>query len=125
MFLEVEGTHQEPDVPPGEVGRMNIVTNRLGVPAVVDPDTHELITLDQRWSGDLAAALLQAPDLFRRLTVMIRASIEGIAGLDSELSDEDWWMEFNNLLTINEFSGALFALSEARRRAMEIEALNE
>ena len=125
MLHEDQGPHLVGDMPDGSVVGMNIVTNRLGVPAIVDPDSHELITLDARWSGDLAAALLQDPYLFRRLTVMIRASIEEIAGIDSELPDEDWWMEWANLLTITEFSGPLHALGEARRRSMEIEALNE
>jgi hypothetical protein len=46
----------------------------------------------------------------------VKLGVQGICGLDSTLPDEEWWIEYHNMLLLVEFQPAVHALRMAREQ---------
>lgn len=92
-----------------------------GVPVPVDDDG-SVIPLIHENSAWIRAMLQDDPTLEDRLLDHIKVAVEGITGIDSQLPMGEWWMEWQNLLTILQFTTPLSVIQQARHLNQQMEA---
>lgn len=88
-----------------------------GVPVLIDGEQVVTITHDQH--GWVQALCMENPDLLDRLEAAVRVGVEGIVGIDADQDMNEWWVEFQNALTINQFTTTLDVLSRTRSMVKE------
>jgi hypothetical protein len=92
-----------------------------GVPVLIDGE--QAIALTHEQQGWVQALCMENPDLLDRLERAIRVGVEAVSGIDADQDMSEWWVEFQNALTINQFTTPLDVLS--RTRAMTTEWAHE
>lgn len=92
-----------------------------GVPVIIDGE--QVVALTHEQQGWVQALCLENPDLLDRLEAAIRAGVENIVGIDADQDMNEWWVDFQNALAINQFTTPLDVLG--RTRAMTTEWAHE
>lgn len=92
---------------------VDIVTNRIGVPSLVEDDG-SLIYLTNAEIDNLAAIDLDDPSIIESLYDRIKVAVSELAGINPDLPLGEWMQEYNQLSLINEFQTALFVMNQAR-----------
>jgi hypothetical protein len=91
-----------------------------GVPVVLSDDG--VLTLSDEHQGFLLAECMDDPMLVDMLERRMRLGVENIVGLDADLPMDDWYGQFQMLLTINQFITPLRVLQGVRRSLDQMES---
>lgn len=92
---------------------MDIVSNRIGVPSLVEDDG-TVVYLTNAEIDNLTAIDLDDPAVIDRLYERIKVAVSNLAPIDPTLGIGDWMQKYNEFALINEFQTALFVLNQAR-----------
>lgn len=100
---------------------MQIIKNRMGVPALVEDDG-TVIWLEWAEQDNLQAIDMQDKTVFDALYQAIKESVAQLAPIDPDLELGEWMIQFNQMELINQFSPALHVLNQARMKSAEYES---
>lgn len=97
---------------------VEIKATPAGVPVIVDGD--EVVTLSHDQMLWVQALCMENPGLIDQLESAVRSAIEVITGIDADQDMNEWWNDFQNLLTVNQFQNPLSVLNQVRRNVDEM-----
>lgn len=97
---------------------MDIISNRIGVPALVEEDG-TVVYLTNAEIDNLTAIDLADPTVIDGIYEHIKAAVGNLAPINPKLPLGEWFDEFNTMSLINEFNTALFVLNQARMRSAD------
>ena len=92
---------------------MDIISNRIGVPSLVEEDG-TVVYLANAEIDNLTAIDLDDPTVIDGLYESIKVAVSNLAPIDPALGIGDWMQKYNEFALINEFQTALFVLNQAR-----------